>query len=58
MVESTSPVIWTESYLSITYLIPVDLSPLCTSRVLLFYFFFFFKFLFESDIILDENIKM
>lgn len=54
MVESTSPVIWTESYLSITYLIPVDLSPLCTSRVLLFYFFF--KFLFELD--LDENIKM
>lgn len=49
MVESTSPVIWTESYLSITYLIPVDLSPLCTffgdSFVLFFLFFFILRIL-------------
>lgn len=48
MVESTSPVIWTESYLSITYLIPVDLSPLCffgDSFVLFFLFFFILRIL-------------
>lgn len=62
MVESTSPVIWTESYLSITYLIPVDLSPLCTffgdSFVLFFLFFFYFKNSCLNRIFLMKKIEM
>lgn len=62
MVESTSPVIWTESYLSITYLIPVDLSPPCTffgdSFVLFFLFFFYFKNSCLNRIFLMKKIEM